>query len=252
MPPTPVTQKTRRRLFFRWRSQADPFRAETVYQTMISKPVPPAPAAPAAFAASAAVLLAGRSPKTSRVAGGAPSLPPLPVLDVSEYIRDVLTFTIDNKTKPDEVPVYYDKATKEGVYIHNMRGMLVLCGVEPGTVKTAVSTLLKTNPEIRKVILKLFLTLANPMLTLANPLQTLANTLLTLANPRLTIANPIENAVFQNFTFYNNNMSLYYPTGDGICRPGILLTTKDLAKDGGDYCLWAHESNLVLEDARRG
>ena len=117
---------------------------------MISKPVPPAPAAPAAFAASAAVLLAGRSSRAAR----ASCLQPLPALDVSKYTRDVLTFKIDGKTEPDEVPVYFNKETKDDVYIHNLRGLTVLCGVKVETVQVALSTLLDANPEFRKVILK--------------------------------------------------------------------------------------------------
>ena len=119
---------------------------------MISKPVPPAPAAPVASAASAAAPLAGRSPKTARLAGGAPSLPPLPVLDTSKYIRDVLTFKLDGKTEPDEVPVYYEKVTKEGAYIHNMYALTVLCGIKTGTVKSALFNLLNAKPALRTVI----------------------------------------------------------------------------------------------------
>ena len=79
---------------------------------------------------------------------------PLPALDVSKYIRDVLTFKMDGKTEPDEVPVYYDKVTKEGAYIHNLRGLTVLCGVKPVTVKVALSSLLDANPDFKKVIFK--------------------------------------------------------------------------------------------------
>ena len=121
---------------------------------MISKPVPPAPAAPAAFAASAAVLLAGRSPKTARAPRASSGLPPLPALDVSKYNRDVLTFKIDGKTEPDEVPVYFNKETKADVYIHNVRSLMVLCGVESGSARVALHNLLKSNLELRKVILK--------------------------------------------------------------------------------------------------
>ena len=125
---------------------------------MISKPVPPVPVAPVASAASAAVLLAGRSPKTARVAGGARSAVLLPELNVSKYIRDVLTFKMDGKTEPDEVPVYFDKESKDNVYIQNLHGLAVLCGVKVGTVQSALHNLLEAKPEFKKVFLNAFKT----------------------------------------------------------------------------------------------
>ena len=133
---------------------------------MISKPVPPAPVAPAASAASAAVLLAGRSPKTARAPRASSGLPPLPALDTSKYIRGVLTFKIDGKTEPDEVPVYFNKETKDDVYIHNLRGLMVLCGDDSDLVKSGLALFLSKRLELKQGMRTVGLAYYSPQETL--------------------------------------------------------------------------------------
>ena len=108
------------------------------------------PIATATLAASVAAPNAARPPNTAPAPRAPSSLQPMPTLDVSKYVRDVLTFKIDDKKELHEVPVYYDKETKEKAYIHNLRGLKVLCGVKTGTVQSALSALLDANPEYRK------------------------------------------------------------------------------------------------------
>ena len=103
-----------------------------------------------AFGAFAPAPIAGPSHKAARAAGGTRSAVLLPELNVSKYIRDVLTFKIDGKTEPDEVPVYFDKESKEKAYIHNLRGLKVLCGVNAGSVQSTLHNLLNAKPEYRR------------------------------------------------------------------------------------------------------